>query len=62
MTDRVKRYAKRGPVIMPVQPPFDILQWMAGDPIVLAASDEQTMREFYNGLRKRLALRKDRRP
>jgi len=48
------RYAKRGPVIMPVEPPYEILRWLAGDPVILAASDEQSLRKQYAEFRVRM--------
>ena len=52
------KYAKRGPVIMPVEPPYDVLLAMAGDPLILAASDELACRELYVLMREALAKRK----
>ena len=55
MTDR---NAKRGPVIMPVEPPRDVLMAMAGDPVILAASDEQQAVFMYAVIREALKKRK----
>ena len=45
------KYPKRGPVIMPVKPPYDVLRYMAGDPVILAASDEAHCRNVYQAVR-----------
>ena len=51
MTDR---NAKRGPVIMPVEPPWEVLLWLAGNPVILASSDEQSYRMQWAMLREML--------
>lgn len=38
---------KRKPVLMPISPPYEFLKWLAGDPLILAASDEQSLRYQY---------------
>ena len=45
------KYPKRGPVVMPVEPPHDVLRYMAGDPLILAASDEAHCRNVYQAVR-----------
>ena len=45
------KYAKRGPVTMPKVPPYDVLRAMAGDPVILAASDEAHCRNVYQAVR-----------
>ena len=52
------KYAKRGPVTMPVEPPYSALRAIACNPIILAASDEHSARIIYDLLRKALAERK----
>ena len=56
MTAR-SRYPKRGPVTMPAKPPYDVLRAMCGDPLILAASDEQwavfLYAVIYEALKKR---------
>jgi hypothetical protein len=47
---------KRKPVLMPAKPPYSVLRAMAGEPLILAASAEQWMREVYSDARN--ALRK----
>ena len=51
---KTNRYAKRGPVIMPVEPPYEVLRAMAGNPVILAASDEFANRGIYETLRQAL--------
>ena len=48
------RKPKRGPVIMPIKPPYEVLRAMAGDPVILAASDEFAVRGIYETLRQAL--------
>lgn len=52
------RNAKRGPVIMPIDPPFDVLRALAGDPVILCASDEKQARFCYALIRQTLIQRK----
>lgn len=54
------KYAKRGPVVMPVEPPYEVLRWLAGNPIILAASDEQSLRKQYAEFRERMKAAKAR--
>lgn len=49
-----QRYAKRGAVIMPVEPPYEVLRFMAGDPVILSASDEQIARAEYADFREQM--------
>ncbi|OGT57563.1 MAG: hypothetical protein A3E01_08475 [Gammaproteobacteria bacterium RIFCSPHIGHO2_12_FULL_63_22] len=51
MTDR---NAKRWPVIMPVEPPYEVLCWLSGNPLILAASVEQSYRMMWAELREML--------
>jgi hypothetical protein len=44
----------RDDVVMPVEPPRELIQWLAGDPLILAASDEQRIRKQYAEVRVRL--------
>ena len=56
--DRVKRKRTRNDVVMPLDPPYSVLRWLAGDPVILAASDELACRELYDLIREALAKRK----
>jgi len=39
---------------MPVEPPWEVLLWLAGNPVILAASDEQSYRMQWAQLREML--------
>ena len=52
------KYAKRGGITMPVEPPREVLIALAGYPAILDASDEQWVRDQYAVIRKALAERK----
>ena len=41
------KHAKRGPVLLPVECPYEVLLMLAGNPVILAASDEQALRIQY---------------
>ena len=45
---------KRPPVVMTVKPPYTVLKALAGNPLILAASDEVVYREWYKRLRRAL--------
>ena len=54
-TERAKvKKAKRDPVVMPLEPPYEIIRWLAGSPLILAASDEQRIRMQYAEFRERM--------
>ena len=48
----------RDDVVMPVEPPHSVLRWLAGDPLILAASDEQALRRHWAELRARIRAAK----
>lgn len=48
-TDTAKRT-----VVMPREIPFEVLLWLAGDPVILAASDEKHIRKKWAELRERI--------
>lgn len=49
---------KRSPVIMPVEPPYEVLRAMAGDPVILAADEELCAYFQYKLIRHALMERK----
>ena len=55
---RSARYPTRGPVTMPVEPPYEVLRAMAGDPLILAADEAQRARFLYTLIRRALTERK----
>lgn len=50
----MKRKRTRDDVVMPRNPPHSVLRWLAGDPLILAASDEQALRMQWAELRVRI--------
>lgn len=48
------KYPKRGPVVLPLEPPMEVLRWLAGDPVIMAGSDEQGLRKQYAEFRERI--------
>jgi hypothetical protein len=45
---------------MPAEPPYELMRWLAGDPLLLAASDEQSIREHYAEFRERVKAARER--
>ena len=43
--------SQRRAVTMPPKPPYEVLRYMAGDPLILAASDEAHCRNVYQAVR-----------
>ena len=54
----MKRKRTRDDVVMPLEPPHSVLRWLAGDPLILAASDEQALRRQWGKLRARIRAAK----
>lgn len=54
-------YAKRGPVILPIECPREVLLMLAGNPLILTASDEQALRIKYAHFREAMRAAQERR-
>lgn len=56
-----EKYAKRGPVILPVECPYDVLLFLTGSPTILSANEEHSLRIQYARFRETMRAAQEKR-